>query len=392
MDTKPIYLDHAATTPVAPEVIQAMLPYLEGAYGNASSLHSFGQEAKAAVEAARTRIASFMGARPEEIVFTSGGTESDNFIIKGIALSRRDRGNHLITSSIEHHAVLETCDFLRKQGVSVTLLPVDSNGLVDPDDVRKAITDKTILISIMHGNNEIGTIEPIAEIGSIAREHGVAFHTDAVQTFGHIPIDVNELKVDFLSASAHKLHGPKGVGLAYIRKGMKITPLLHGGDQEKRRRASTLNVPGIVGFGRAVELADASIHAESSRQSALRDRLIEGLLSSIGDTRLNGHPVRRLPNNANLSFAFVEGEGLLLSLDMEGIAVSTGSACTSSSLEPSHVLKAIGVPVELAHGSLRFTLGRDTTREDIDRVLQVMPGIVHRLRAMSPLVRKGAVS
>ena len=392
MDTKPIYLDHAATTPVAPEVIQAMLPYLEGAYGNASSLHSFGQEAKAAVEAARTRIASFMGARPEEIVFTSGGTESDNFIIKGIALSRRDRGNHLITSSIEHHAVLETCDFLRKQGVSVTLLPVDSNGLVDPDDVRKAITNKTILISIMHGNNEIGTIEPIAEIGSIAREHGVAFHTDAVQTFGHVPIDVDQLKVDFLSASAHKLHGPKGVGLAYIRKGAKITPLLHGGDQEKRRRASTLNVPGIVGFGRAVELAAESMQAESVRQAVLRDRLVEGLLSGISDTYLNGHPVRRLPNNANLSFAFVEGEGLLLSLDMEGIAVSTGSACTSSSLEPSHVLEAIGVPVELAHGSIRFSLGRDTSAEDIDRVLEVMPGIVNRLRAMSPLARKGASS
>ncbi|MFY9397300.1 MAG: cysteine desulfurase NifS [Desulfomonilia bacterium] len=392
MDTKPIYLDHAATTPVAPEVIQAMLPFLEGAYGNASSLHSFGQEAKAAVEAARTRIASFMGARPEEIVFTSGGTESDNFIIKGIALSRRDRGNHLITSSIEHHAVLETCDFLRKQGVSVTLLPVDSNGLVDPDDVRKAITNKTILISIMHGNNEIGTIEPIAEIGSIAREHGVAFHTDAVQTFGHVPIDVDQLKVDFLSASAHKLHGPKGVGLAYIRKGAKITPLLHGGDQEKRRRASTLNVPGIVGFGRAVELAAESMQAESVRQAVLRDRLVEGLLSGISDTYLNGHPVRRLPNNANLSFAFVEGEGLLLSLDMEGIAVSTGSACTSSSLEPSHVLEAIGVPVELAHGSIRFSLGRDTSAEDIDRVLEVMPGIVNRLRAMSPLARKGASS
>ncbi len=392
MNMKPIYLDHAATTPTAPEVVQAMLPYLEGTYGNASSLHSFGREAKAAVETARGRIASFMHARPEEIVFTSGGTESDNFIIKGIALSRKDRGNHIITSSIEHHAVLETCDFLRKQGFSVSFLPVDSNGLVNPDDVKKAMTNKTILITVMHGNNEIGTIEPIAEIGSIAREHGVAFHTDAVQTFGHVPIDVDELKVDCLSASAHKLHGPKGVGLAYIRAGTKITPLLHGGDQEKRRRASTLNVPGIVGFGRAVDLAGTEMHTESSRQSALRDRLMEGLLAEINDTRINGHPIRRLPNNANLSFAFVEGEGLLLSLDMEGIAVSTGSACTSSSLEPSHVLSAIGVPVELAHGSLRFTLGRDTTREDIERVLRVMPGIVHRLRAMSPLARKGAVS
>ncbi|HQO80507.1 MAG TPA: cysteine desulfurase NifS [Deltaproteobacteria bacterium] len=389
---KRIYLDHAATTPTAPEVAQAMLPYLSGVYGNASSLHSFGLEARTAVEEARARIASFMGAKPEEIVFTSGGTESDNFIIKGFALSRRNKGNHIITSSIEHHAVLETCKFLQGQGFSVTYLPVDGNGLVNPDDVKKAITAGTILISVMHGNNEIGTIEPIAEIGAVAREHGVAFHSDAVQTFGHIPIDVNDLQVDFLSVSAHKLYGPKGIGLAYVRNGMKIIPLLHGGDQERRRRASTLNVPGIVGFGRAVELAGSDMRAELSRQSVLRDRLASGLLSAVEDSRLNGHPVRRLPNNVNISFAFVEGEGLLLSLDMEGIAVSTGSACTSSSLEPSHVLAAIGLPVELAHGSLRFSLGRYTTQQDIERVLQVMPGIVHRLRAMSPLARKGATA
>ena len=389
---KRIYLDHAATTPTAPEVAQAMLPYLSGVYGNASSLHSFGLEARTAVEEARARIASFMGAKPEEIVFTSGGTESDNFIIKGFALSRRNKGNHIITSSIEHHAVLETCKFLQGQGFSVTYLPVDENGLVNPDDVKKAITAETILISVMHGNNEIGTIEPIAEIGAVAREHGVAFHSDAVQTFGHIPIDVNDLPVDFLSVSAHKLYGPKGIGLAYVRNGMKIIPLLHGGDQERRRRASTLNVPGIVGFGRAVELAGSDMRAELSRQSVLRDRLASGLLSAVEDSRLNGHPVRRLPNNVNISFAFVEGEGLLLNLDMEGIAVSTGSACTSSSLEPSHVLAAIGLPVELAHGSLRFSLGRDTTQQDIERVLQVMPGIVYRLRAMSPLARKGATA
>ena len=379
---KRIYLDHAATTPTAPEVAQAMLPYLSGVYGNASSLHSFGLEARTAVEEARARIASFMGAKPEEIVFTSGGTESDNFIIKGFALSRRNKGNHIITSSIEHHAVLETCKFLQGQGFSVTYLPVDENGLVNPDDVKKAITAETILISVMHGNNEIGTIEPIAEIGAVAREHGVAFHSDAVQTFGHIPIDVNDLQVDFLSVSAHKLYGPKGIGLAYVRNGMKIIPLLHGGDQERRRRASTLNIPGIVGFGRAVELAGSDMRAELSRQSVLRDRLASGLLSAVEDSRLNGHTIRRLQNNVNISFAFVEGEGLLLNLDMEGIAVSTGSACTSSSLEPSHVLAAIGLPVELAHGSLRFSLGRDTTQQDIERVLKVMPGIVYRLRAM----------
>ena len=389
---KRIYLDHAATTPTAPEVAQAMLPYLSGVYGNASSLHSFGLEARTAVEEARARIASFMGAKPEEIVFTSGGTESDNFIIKGFALSRRNKGNHIITSSIEHHAVLETCKFLQGQGFSVTYLPVDENGLVNPDDVKKAITAETILISVMHGNNEIGTIEPIAEIGAVAREHGVAFHSDAVQTFGHIPIDVNDLQVDFLSVSAHKLYGPKGIGLAYVRNGMKIIPLLHGGDQERRRRASTLNIPGIVGFGRAVELAGSDMRAELSRQSVLRDRLASGLLSAVEDSRLNGHTIRRLQNNVNISFAFVEGEGLLLNLDMEGIAVSTGSACTSSSLEPSHVLAAIGLPVELAHGSLRFSLGRDTTQQDIERVLQVMPGIVYRLRAMSPLARKGATA
>jgi len=387
---KSIYLDHAATTPTSPEVVQAMLPYLSGCYGNTSSLHSFGRKAKAAVEKARAGIASFIGAQPEEIVFTGGGTESDNFIIKGAAFSRRSKGNHIITSEIEHHAVLETCRFLQGQGFTVTLLKVDGHGLVDPDDVKKAVTGRTILISIMHANNEIGTVQPIAEIGAVARELGVPFHTDAVQTFGHIPVDVDRLKVDFLSASAHKLYGPKGVGIAYIRKGMRTTPLLHGGDQEKRRRASTLNVPGILGFGRAVELARADLRSEPGRQAALRDRLIGGLFSTVDGCRLNGHPSRRLPNNANISFAYVEGEGLMLSLDMEGVAVSTGSACTSSSLEPSHVLSAIGLPVEIAHGSLRFSLGRGTTQDEIDRVLEVLPGIVRRLRDMSPLVQKGA--
>ncbi|MGO9146905.1 MAG: cysteine desulfurase NifS [Desulfomonilia bacterium] len=386
-----IYLDHAATTPVAPEVAQAMLPYMTQSYGNASSLHSFGQEAKGAIENSRDHAASIIGAKPEEIVFTSGGTESDNFVLKGVALARKDKGNHIITSAIEHHAVLETCKFLETQGFSVTYLGVDEYGLVYPDDVKKAVTDKTILISIMHANNEIGTIEPIADIGTIARDHGIYFHTDAVQTFGHYPIDVDVLNVDLLSASGHKLYGPKGVGMLYIRKGTRIAPLLHGGDQERRRRASTLNVPGIVGFGRAVELAKGEMKEETARQSALRDRLIEGLLSSIEDSRLNGHLAKRLPNNANISIAYVEGEAMLLTLDMEGIAVSTGSACTSSSLEPSHVLAAIGLPIELAHGSLRLTLGRNTTHHEIERVIEVLPAIVRKLRAISPLYRRRAL-
>jgi cysteine desulfurase len=385
-----IYLDHAATTPVAPEVAAAMLLHMTHNYGNASSLHSFGQEAKGAVEKARDHAASIIGAKPEEIIFTSGGTESDNFVLKGVALARKDKGNHIITSSIEHHAVLETCKFLETQGFSVTYLGVDECGLVDPDDVKKAVTDKTILISIMHANNEIGTIEPIADIGAVARDHGIYLHTDAVQTLGHYPIDVDALNVDLLSASGHKLYGPKGVGMLYIRKGTRIAPLLHGGDQERRLRASTLNVPGIVGFGRAVELAKGEMGAESVRQSALRDRLIEGLLSTIEDSRLNGHPAKRLPNNANISIAYVEGEAMLLTLDMEGIAVSTGSACTSSSLEPSHVLTAIGLPLELVHGSIRFSLGRNTTRHEIERVIEVLPAIVMKLRAISPLYQRRA--
>lgn len=385
-----IYLDHAATTPVAPEVIQAMLAYMTLNYGNASSLHSFGQEAKVAIENSRDHAASIIGAKPEEIVFTSGGTESDNFVLKGVALARKDKGNHIITSAIEHHAVLETCKFLETQGFSVTYLGIDEYGLVNPDDVKKAVTDKTILISIMHANNEIGTIEPIADIGTIARDQGIYFHTDAVQTLGHCPIDVDALHVDLLSASGHKVYGPKGVGMLYIRKGTRIAPLLHGGDQERSRRASTLNVPGIVGFGRAIELAREEMTSESARQSALRDRLIEGLLLTIEDSRLNGHPAKRLPGNANISIAYVEGEAMLLTLDMEGIAVSTGSACTSSSLEPSHVLTAMGLPLELAHGSLRFSLGRNTTRHEIERVIEVLPAIVKKLRSISPLYQRRA--
>ncbi len=385
---KRIYLDNAATTPTDPRVVQAMLPYFTEVYGNPSSLHAFGQGAKHAIEEARHIVAAFIGAKPEEIVFTSGGTESNNFTIKGVAFARREKGNHIITSKIEHHAVLEPCHFLEKQGFKVTLIPVDKYGLVDPADVKKAITDKTILISIMHANNEIGTIEPIAEIGKLARGRDVYFHTDAVQTLGHLPVDVDELNVDILSASGHKLYGPKGVGILYVRKGVRMLPFMHGGDHEQGRRASTHNVPGIVGFGRAVELAKEERGKEIEKLTFLRDKLIKGILKTIEFTRLNGHPTQRLPNNVNVSISYVEGESMLLNLDMEGIACSTGSACTSSSLEPSHVLSAIGLSHELAHGSLRFSMGRQTLEDDIDYVLGVLPGIVGKLRSMSPLYKK----
>ena len=384
---KRIYLDYAATTPTHPEVVKAMLPYFTEAFGNPSSIYSYGQEAKGAIEEARVKVASLIGARGEEIVFTSGGTEADNFAIKGVAFANESRGNHIITSSVEHHAVIETCKFLERRGFRVTYLPVDGYGLVDLDGVRKAITDKTILISVMHANNEMGTIEPIVEIDKIAKEAGVYFHTDAVQAVGHIPVDVDELGVDLLSMSAHKLYGPKGVGALYIRKGTKLTPFMHGGEQERRRRASTENVPGIVGFGKAAELARQEMSEEAERLTCLRDRLVKGLLERIDHTRLNGHPIMRLPNNVNISVDFVEGESMLLNLDLEGICASTGSACSSSSLEPSHMLLAMGLSHEQAHGSLRFSLGKWTTEEDIERVLDVLPGVVAKLRAMSPLLK-----
>jgi len=365
-----------------------MLPFFSQTYGNPSSLHAFGQEAKHAIEEARYIVAQFIGAKQEEIVFSSGGTESNNSAIKGVAYASRDQGNHIITSKIEHHAVLETCHFLEKQGFEVTYIPVDESGLIDPADVEKAITGKTILISIMHANNEIGTIEPIAEIGKIAREKGIYFHTDAVQTLGHLPLDVNELNVDLLSASGHKLYGPKGVGILYIKKGVRMLPFMHGGDQEQGRRASTHNVPGIVGFGKAVELAKQEMAREIEQLTLLRDKLIKGILDNIEYARLNGHPKERLPNNVNVSISYVEGESMLLNLDMEGVACSTGSACTSSSLEPSHVLAAIGLSHELAHGSLRFSLGRMTSAEDIDYCLTRILSIVRKLRAMSPLYKK----
>jgi cysteine desulfurase len=384
---KRIYFDHAATTPTHPEVLKVMSFYFAEAFGNPSSLHYFGQKAKAAVEEARQEIAALIGAQDEEIVFTSGGTEADNFAIKGVAYANEHKGNHIITSHIEHHAVLEPCKFLEKQGFKVTYLSVDKYGLIDPEDVKRAITDKTILISIMHANNEVGTIEPIAEIGEIVRERGIYFHTDAVQTVGHIPVNVGELGVDLLSISAHKLYGPKGVGALYIRKGTRAVPFMHGGEQERGRRAGTENVPGIVGFGKAVEIAREEIDEEARRLTFLRDRLIRGLFERIDRIYLNGHPSQRLPNNVNGSIEFVEGESMLLNLDLHGIAASTGSACSSSSLKPSHVLLALGLSPERAHGSLRFSLGRGTTEEDIEHVLKILPSIVSRLRSMSPLLK-----
>ena len=382
-----IYLDYAATTPAYPEVVKAMLPYFTDTFGNPSSIHSYGQEAKGAIEEARVKVANLINARDEEIVFTSGGTEANNFALKGVAFANENKGNHIITSSIEHHAVIEPCKFLERSGFSVTYLAVDGHGLIDPDDVRKAITDKTIIISVMYANNEVGTIEPITEIGKIAKEAGIYFHTDAVQTVGHIPVDVSELGVDLLSMSAHKLYGPKGIGALYIRKGTKLVAFMHGGEQERRRRASTENVSGIVGFGKAAELAQQEMSEEEERLTYLRDQLIKGLLKQIDHTRLNGHPIMRLPNNVNVSVDYIEGESMVLNLDLEGICASTGSACSSSSLEPSHVLLAMGLSHEQAHGSLRFTLGKWTTEEEIRRVLEELPRIVAKLRAMSPLLK-----
>lgn len=382
---KRIYLDYAATTPTNPEVLKAMMPYLSDIFGNPSSIHSFGQETRAAVDEAKDKIATLIGASSDEIVFTGGGTEADNFAIKGIAYANEGNGNHIITTSIEHHAVVEPCRFLQRRGFEVTYLPVDQYGLVDPQDVKNAIIDKTILISVMHANNEVGTIEPIAEIGRIAREAGIYFHTDAVQTVGRIPVNVDDLGIDLLAMSAHKLYGPKGVGALYIRKGTKLTPFMNGGEQEQGRRAGTENVPAIVGFGKATEIANQDMDMEGKRLISLRDTLINGLISQIEHIRLNGHPTRRLPNNVNVSVESVEGESMLLNLDLEGVAASSGSACSSGSLEPSYVLLAMGLSHELAHGSLRFSLGRESTEADISRVLVVLPRIIAKLRAMSPM-------
>ncbi|GEA16086.1 cysteine desulfurase IscS [Moorella sp. E308F] len=384
-----VYLDHSATTPVRPEVLDAMLPFLkEDAFGNPSTIYSYGREAKKALDEAREKVAGLIGARPEEIFFTSGGTEADNLALIGTATANEKKGRHIITSSIEHHAVLHTAQYLMRLGFKVTFLPVTPEGLVRVEDVEEAITPETILISVMHVNNEVGTIQPIKEIGQLARERGIIFHTDAVQSVGKIPVNVDELNVDLLSASGHKIYGPKGVGCLYIRKGTRINPLLHGGAQERKRRPGTENMPGIVGFGRAAELAGQELPQEMKRLQALRDKLIDGILNRIEDVQLNGDREKRVATNANFSFRYVEGESLLLSLDMKGICASSGSACTSGSLDPSHVLLAMGIPHEVAHGSVRMTLGRDNTEADIDYVLEVMPEIVARLRAMSPLYNR----
>lgn len=380
-----IYLDNAATTRVRPEVAAEVLPIMTDVFGNASSVHAFGREAKKALEKARGQVADAIGAKKEEIFFTAGGSESDNWALKGTAHQLNAKGNHIITTAIEHHAILHTCRTLEKEGFKVTYLPVDENGLVTAEQVENAITPETILVSIMMANNEIGTIEPIAEIGAVCKKHKVLFHTDAVQAIGHVPVDVKAMNIDMLSMSGHKFYAPKGIGALYIRTGVRIQNFVDGGAQERMRRAGTENLPAIVGMGKAIELMVQEMPEENARLTAMRDRLISGILEKIPDARLNGHPTQRLPGNVNVSIRFIEGEALLLSLDMAGIAGSSGSACTSGSLDPSHVLLAIGLPHEIAHGSLRLTLGRDNTEADVDYVLEKLPQIVERLRAMSPL-------
>lgn len=388
-----IYLDNAATTKTAPEVVEAMLPYFTERFGNPSSVYSFAAGNKEVVSEQRDAIAEVLGAKSNEIYFTAGGSESDNWALKAAAEAYGEKGNHIITTKIEHHAILHTAEYLEKRGFEVTYLEVDEDGKVKPEDVKRAIRPTTILISVMFANNEIGTIQPIREIGEIAHEHGILFHTDAVQAFGQVPIHVEEYHIDMLSASGHKLNGPKGIGFLYIRKGVKIRSFVHGGAQERKRRAGTENVPGIVGLGTAVKRAAATMKERAQKEISLRDELIERVLEEIPYCRLNGHRTDRLPNNANFSFQFVEGESLLIMLDGKGICGSSGSACTSGSLDPSHVLLAIGLPHEIAHGSLRLTLSEETTKEDIDYVVEALKEIVGKLRAMSPLyedfVKKG---
>src|SRR3989339_1043170 len=383
---KKIYIDHNATTPVHPEVLSSMLPYFKEFYGNPSSIHSFGQETRKAIEDSREKVAKLLGAESSEIIFTSCGTESNNHAIKGTAFSLQNKGKHIITSKIEHHAVIEVCEYLSKKfGFEITYIPVDKYGIVNPEDVKKAITDKTILISIMHINNETGTIQPIEEIGKIAQERQIVFHTDAVQSVGKIQIDVKKLGVSLLSLSGHKFYAPKGVGILYVRKGLKIHSLFHGGSHEKNRRAGTENVPYIVGIAKALDISHKDMAEESKRILYLREKLEKGILDKIEYSQINGHPENRIYNTSNISFDFIEGEGLLLSLDMEGIAASTGSACTSGTLEPSHVLAAMGVSPTKSQGSIRFSLGRQNTEAEIDKLLEVLPNIVSRLRMMSPL-------
>ena len=381
---KRIYMDHAATTPLDPEVLEAMRPFFSQKYGNASSLHSFGREAKQALEKARSAVADLMKAEQSEIVFTSGGTEADNLALKGAVRP----GEHIVTSRIEHHAILNTCKFLESRGVEVTYLPVDRYGTVSPGSVEKAIRKNTRIVSVMHANNEIGTIEPVKEIAKVCKKHGVLFHTDAVQTFGKMPIDVKSMGVDMLSVSSHKLYGPKGVGCLYVRGGIKLKPIIHGGEHEGGVRSGTENIPGAVGFAKACELAKKNMLKEGKRLSALRDKLVKGVLK-IPDAGLNGHPSKRVPGNANFSFSFIEGESLILRLDEKGIAASTGSACSTKELTPSHVLTAICLKPMEAHGSLRLSLGKQNTQGDVKYLLEVLPGVVEELRAISPFKGRG---
>lgn len=381
----PIYLDNAATTRMRDEVYEAMQPYFRELYGNPSSIYRFAGESKKAIEKARASVAEFLHAKPEEIYFTGGGSESDNWALIATAFAKREKGRHIITSTIEHHAILHTCAYLEKLGFEITYVNVDENGILKPDELKAAIRKDTILITVMFANNEIGTIQPIAEIGKLARENGIWFHTDAVQAFGHERINVEALGIDMLSASGHKFNGPKGVGILYIRNSVKIGAFIHGGAQERGRRAGTCNTPGIVGFGKATEIAERELEKRSAYESGLRDYLIDRVLTEIPYTRLNGHRSSRLSNNANFSFRFIEGESLLILLDQKGIAASSGSACTSGSLDPSHVLLAIGLPHEIAHGSVRFTLSDETTKEELDYVVEELKKIVERLRSMSPL-------
>jgi len=383
--SKRIYMDYSATTPMKKEVLDAMMPYFTENFGNASSVHSFGRDAKNVINQSRETISKAIGANREEIYFTAGGTESDNWAIKGIAKSMKSKGNHIITSKIEHHAVLHTCETLEKEGYEVTYLDVDEYGLINLDELKAAIKDTTILISIMFINNEIGTMQPIKEIGAIAKENGVLFHTDAVQAFGNTPINVDELNIDMLAISSHKIYGPKGIGAMYIRRGIRMGAFIDGGAQERKRRAGTENVAGIVGFAKATELAMEGMDAHIEKLTALRERLREGIMGKIPYAKYNGHPTERHPGNVNICFEFIEGESLLLSLDLVGVAASSGSACTSGSLDPSHVLMSIGLTHEIAHGSLRLTVGDFTTEEDVDFVIENLVGIVDRLRQMSPL-------
>ncbi len=380
-----VYLDHNATTPVHPEVLEAMLPYYKEKFGNPSSIHEFGKVAKVALEEARGKVAKLFNCSPYEIYFTSGGTESDNLAIRGVAFANKNKGNHIITSTVEHHAVLMTCKFLQKEGYQITYLPVDGYGLVDPDDLKKNLKDDTILVSIMHANNETGIIEPLEELAKIAKEKEVFFHTDAVQSAGKIPLDVKSLPIDLASISGHKIYGPKGVGAIYIRKGTRIAPLSHGGHHERSRRAGTENIPGIVGLGKAVEIAQRDRDEQDKHLKDLTDTFLEKLKETLKDIQLNGHPEKRIPSTLNISFKGVEGESIILSLDMKGVAVASGSACTSGSLEPSHVLSAMGIEPAVAQSSIRFGFGRENTPEDVDYVVSVLPEIIERLRSMSPI-------